>query len=112
METAKKYLVILEEQDLIKVNLVLSKYSEVEIEGITINNNPLSSKDILNHVKIDYNFTCNNLIDNIFIAAMKRYAEYKNHKSKMNLEELESKLDETLGKETRETLTEWLKHQR
>jgi prefoldin subunit 5 len=30
----------------------------------------------------------------------------------LNLRELERKLDEALGKETRETLTEWLKQQR
>ena len=30
----------------------------------------------------------------------------------LDLRELERKLDEALGKETRETLTEWLKHQR
>ena len=30
----------------------------------------------------------------------------------LDLRELERKLDEALGKETRETLTEWLKQQR
>jgi hypothetical protein len=33
-------------------------------------------------------------------------------KNSLNLQELEQKLDEALGKETRETLTKWIKLQR
>jgi oligoribonuclease NrnB/cAMP/cGMP phosphodiesterase (DHH superfamily) len=33
-------------------------------------------------------------------------------KNSLNLDKLEQKLDEALGKETRETLTEWIKLQR
>ena len=57
------------------------------------------------------------------ILAMRRYAKiyHENEVSKLNvpvvsnsldLRELERKLDEALDKETRETLTEWLKQQR
>ncbi len=57
------------------------------------------------------------------ILAMKRYAKlyHESEVKKLNilavsnsldLRELERKLDEALGKETGETLTEWLKQQR
>lgn len=45
-------------------------------------------------------------------TAEKRILRLFNVSNSLNLRELERKLDEALGKETRETLTEWLKQQR
>ena len=53
------------------------------------------------------------------LAAMDEYAQQQAKNctiplvsNSLDLRELERKLDEALGKETRETLTEWLKQQR
>ncbi len=98
----------LTEVDIKRAIEILNKQKHMESVPVT-----LSAKDILNQVKTDYNIgNAWQLTEHVIVAAMERYAEYKNPKSKLNLEELESKLDENLGKETRETLTEWLKYQR
>ena len=72
----------------------------------------MKAKDILYQIKDKHNIgTAWQLTEHIIIEAMELYAHQFNN-SKINLNELEQKLDDALGKETRETLTEWIKLQR
>lgn len=77
----------------------------------------MTPREILHEIKYEYNIgTTWQLTDDIIIEAMEKYAEQQVRNSKiltnnssLNLFELECKLDDALGRETRETLTEWIK---
>ena len=80
-------------------------------------------EDIINRFINEENVKFNQERDDWMIEAMEEYAKlyHESEVKKLNihtvsnsldLRELERKLDEALGKETRETLTEWLKQQR
>ena len=80
----------------------------------------MTAKEILYEIKDRYNIgTAWQLTEHIIIEAMEKYAQQQVKNcaippvsNSLDLRELERKLDEALGKETRETLTEWLKQQR
>ena len=75
----------------------------------------MTAKEILYEIKDRYNIgTAWQLTEHIIIEAMEKYAQQqaKSCANSLDLRELERKLDEALGRETRETLTEWLKQQR
>ena len=80
----------------------------------------MTAKEILYEIKDRYNIeNAWELTEHIIIEAMEKYAQQQAKNctiplvsNSLDLRELERKLDEALGKETRETLTEWLKQQR
>ena len=80
----------------------------------------MTAKELLYEIKDRYNIgTAWQLTEHIIIEAMEKYAQQQVKNcaiplvgNSLDLRELERKLDEALGKETRETLTEWLKQQR
>ena len=80
----------------------------------------MTAKEILYEIKDRHNIgNAWQLTEHIIIEAMEKYAQQQAKNctiplvsNSLDLRELERKLDEALGKETRETLTEWLKQQR
>jgi len=80
----------------------------------------MTAKEILHEIKDQHNIsTAWQLTEHIIIEAMEKYAQQQVENCAMplvinslDLRELERKLDEALGRETRKTLTQWVKQQR